>query len=153
VCAAVKELEILRQQAVQELERRAGRLRREHDAAMAALERRFRADAEALQVRATPIYKQVGHKHHYPVLPSGSIRVCCRFAARRACSARPSGVRRASTQGLPSCWKPSELSAAALGEAQQEGQHRPIANLPQRSSRRPLPPAASRCTLLCLHPY
>ncbi|EFN53654.1 hypothetical protein CHLNCDRAFT_136384 [Chlorella variabilis] len=46
---ALKDLELVKQQSERELERRAGQLRREYAAAMAALERRFLTDAEALQ--------------------------------------------------------------------------------------------------------
>lgn len=48
--AALKELEIVRGEEARALAQRAAALRREHDAAMQALERRFLADAEALQV-------------------------------------------------------------------------------------------------------
>lgn len=49
--AALHELELLRGEEAARLGTRAARLQREHEAAMAALERRFLSDAEALQAR------------------------------------------------------------------------------------------------------
>lgn len=48
--SALKELEIVRAEEARVLAQRTAALKREHDAAMQALERRFLADAEALQV-------------------------------------------------------------------------------------------------------
>lgn len=48
--SALKELEIVRDEEARVLAQRTAALKREHEAAMQALERRFLADAEALQV-------------------------------------------------------------------------------------------------------
>lgn len=71
--AALHELDLLRQQAERELARRERQLRLESDAAVAALERRFRAKVEALEVRGAPSWQPgTSTGGDTPMPPAGS---------------------------------------------------------------------------------
>ncbi|PRW33657.1 epimerase isoform C [Chlorella sorokiniana] len=83
--SALKELEIVRAEEARVLAQRTAALRREHEAAMQALERRFLADAEALQAGA-------GGRRRAPAVQTGSATAAAATAAHRQPAAKPAGL-------------------------------------------------------------